>query len=179
VAKGQRGCIVFTSSAAAAIASPFTALYAATKSFLSTFGASLAVEVRHRGIDVLVFHPSPVATRCAAARPPPAGSEPPAVRAARGARLTPRNMPPRRFYDRAHRLDVLAFFQARAVHPDALPAAVLRCVGRTVWADLGPTALGFRLAMKLVDYNLLATVSALAAPMLPDFRKALAAKKAA
>ena len=63
VAKGQRGCIVFTSSAAAAIASPFTALYAATKSFLSAFGASLAVEVRHRGIDVLVFHPSPVATR--------------------------------------------------------------------------------------------------------------------
>ena len=63
VAKKQRGCIVFTSSAAAAIASPFTALYAATKSFLSAFGASLAVEVRHRGIDVLVFHPSPVATR--------------------------------------------------------------------------------------------------------------------
>lgn len=63
VAKGQRGCIVFTSSAAAAIASPFTVLYAATKSFLSAFGASLAVEVRHRGIDVLVFHPSPVATR--------------------------------------------------------------------------------------------------------------------
>ena len=63
VAKGHRGCIVFTSSAAAAIASPFTALYAATKSFLSAFGASLAVEVRHRGIDVLVFHPSPVATR--------------------------------------------------------------------------------------------------------------------
>jgi NAD(P)-dependent dehydrogenase (short-subunit alcohol dehydrogenase family) len=63
VAKHLRGCIVFTSSAAAAIASPFTALYAATKAFVSSFGASLAVEVRHRGIDVLVFHPSPVATR--------------------------------------------------------------------------------------------------------------------
>jgi len=85
----------------------------------------------------------------------------------------------RRFYDRAHRLDVLAFFQARAVHPDAVPDAVLRCVGRTVWADLGATALAFRLAMKLVDYNLLASAAALAAPALPDFRKALAAKKAA
>lgn len=65
VQKKLRGCIVFTSSAAAAIASPFTALYAATKSFISSFGASLAVEVRHHGIDVLVFHPSPVNTRCA------------------------------------------------------------------------------------------------------------------
>lgn len=63
VAKKLKGCIVFTSSAAAAIASPFTALYAATKSFISSFGASLAVEVRHHGIDVLVFHPSPVNTR--------------------------------------------------------------------------------------------------------------------
>ena len=63
VQKKLRGCIVFTSSAAAAIASPFTALYAATKSFVSSFGASLAVEVRHHGIDVLVFHPSPVNTR--------------------------------------------------------------------------------------------------------------------
>ena len=64
VQKKLCGCIVFTSSAAAAIASPFTALYAATKSFVSSFGASLAVEVRHHGIDVLVFHPSPVNTRC-------------------------------------------------------------------------------------------------------------------
>lgn len=63
VQKKLRGCIVFTSSAAASIASPFTALYAATKSFISSFGASLAVEVRHHGIDVLVFHPSPVNTR--------------------------------------------------------------------------------------------------------------------
>lgn len=38
-------------------------LYAATKSFISAFGASLAAEVKELGIDVLVFHPSPVATR--------------------------------------------------------------------------------------------------------------------
>ena len=43
--------------------SPFTVLYAATKSFLSTFGASLAAEVKHAGIDVLVFHPLPVNSR--------------------------------------------------------------------------------------------------------------------
>lgn len=42
--KGLRGCFVYTSSAAAAIVSPFTVLYAATKSFVSSFGASLAAE---------------------------------------------------------------------------------------------------------------------------------------
>ena len=61
-AKKLRGCFVYTSSAAACIVSPFTVLYAATKAFLSAFGAGLAAEVRHKGIDVLVFHPSPVAT---------------------------------------------------------------------------------------------------------------------
>lgn len=63
IAAKLRGAIVFTSSAAASIVSPFSSMYAATKSFLSSFGAALAVEVRHHGIDVLVFHPSPVATR--------------------------------------------------------------------------------------------------------------------
>lgn len=63
LAKKLRGCIVLTSSAAAAIVSPMTVMYAATKSFLSSFGASLAVEVKHAGVDVLVFHPSPVNTR--------------------------------------------------------------------------------------------------------------------
>lgn len=38
--------------------------YAATKAFISVFGASLAPEVKPHGIDVLVFHPSPVASRC-------------------------------------------------------------------------------------------------------------------
>lgn len=62
-AKKLRGCFVYTSSAAAAIPSPFSVLYAATKSFLSSFGASLAIETKHLGIDVLVFHPSPVSSR--------------------------------------------------------------------------------------------------------------------
>jgi len=32
---------------------------------------------------------------------------------------------------------VLDFFKAQAVHPDAVPDAVFRCIGRTVWADIG------------------------------------------
>ena len=55
--------MVFTSSAAAALPSPFSVQYAATKSFVSSFGASLAPEIKPHGIDVLVFHPSPVASR--------------------------------------------------------------------------------------------------------------------
>jgi short-subunit dehydrogenase len=42
----QKGCIVITSSAAALMPSPFVSLYGATKAFLSSFGASLAAEVR-------------------------------------------------------------------------------------------------------------------------------------
>ncbi|KAL3143531.1 hypothetical protein ABBQ38_002330 [Trebouxia sp. C0009 RCD-2024] len=61
--KKLKGCIVFTSSAAACIPSPFGVTYAATKSFLSSFGASLAPEVKASGIDVMVAHPSPVASR--------------------------------------------------------------------------------------------------------------------
>jgi hypothetical protein len=39
---------------------------------------------------------------------------------------------PRRFYDKAHKLDVLDFFKARAVHPDELPDAVFRLGCNTV-----------------------------------------------
>ncbi|DBA75427.1 TPA: hypothetical protein ACH3X1_010687 [Trebouxia sp. C0004] len=66
--KQLKGCIVFTSSAAACIPSPFGVTYAATKSFLSSFGASLAPEVKHLGIDVMVAHPSPVSSRSALLR---------------------------------------------------------------------------------------------------------------
>ena len=61
--KQLQGCFVFTSSAAATILSPMTVMYSATKAFLSYFGASLAAEVRHAGIDVLVLHPGAVNTR--------------------------------------------------------------------------------------------------------------------
>jgi hypothetical protein len=42
----------------------------------------------------------------------------------------------------------------------------------------GTTAVCFRLAMKLMDYNLMATITALLAPVLPDFKKAMKSKKA-
>ncbi|KAI7845749.1 hypothetical protein COHA_000664 [Chlorella ohadii] len=137
-AKKLRGCFVYTSSAAAMIPNPFSVLYASTKSFLSSFGASLAAEVRPYGIDVLVFHPSPVATR---------------------------------FYDKAHKLDAMEFFKKFAVDPEELPDTVFASIGRVVWRDVGPTAICFRLLMKLVDYNLMAFATAVFAPFMADFKR--------
>ena len=83
----------------------FTALYSATKSFISAFAAGLAAEVKSKGIDVCVVHPSPVATR---------------------------------FYDKAHKMDMLDFFKNFVVDPDTLPEKILKAVGRTVCPRVGP-----------------------------------------
>lgn len=57
-----RGCIVFTSSPANIIPSPFSVLYGCTKSYVTHMASSLACELGPEGIDVSVCHPSPVAT---------------------------------------------------------------------------------------------------------------------
>ncbi|KAL6769693.1 hypothetical protein ACKKBG_A32010 [Auxenochlorella protothecoides x Auxenochlorella symbiontica] len=136
--KHLKGCFVYTSSAAAAIPNPFSVLYASTKAFISTFGASLAAEVKPSGIDVLVFHPSPVASR---------------------------------FYDKAHKLDAMEFFKKMAVDPEDLPDTIFASIGRLVWRDVGPTAIGFRLLMKVLDYNLFSTLIAVFGHLMPDFKR--------
>jgi len=138
VAEGKTGCVVYTSSAAACMPSPFTALYSATKSFISAFAAGLAAEVKSKGVDICVVHPSPVATR---------------------------------FYDKAHKMDMLDFFKNFSVDPDTLPEQILKAVGRTVWADIGATAIGFRMMMKIMDYNFLATLLCNIAHLMPDFKR--------
>jgi short-subunit dehydrogenase len=60
LAKDMKGCIVFTSSPSGYIPNPFAVMYGATKAFVSQFAASLAIEVKNNGIDVLAVHPSPV-----------------------------------------------------------------------------------------------------------------------
>jgi len=62
IAKKLKGIITFTSSPAGLMPCPFSTMYGATKAFLTEFGVSLAAEVKHEGIDVLVMHPSPVDT---------------------------------------------------------------------------------------------------------------------
>ena len=63
LAKKLTGCFVYTASAAGYIPNPFAVMYGATKAFLMQFAASLAVEVKGKGIDVLSVQPSPVASR--------------------------------------------------------------------------------------------------------------------
>ncbi len=58
--KKLRGCFLFTSSVSGYIPNPFAVMYGASKAFVSQFAASLAIEVRANGIDVLAVHPSPV-----------------------------------------------------------------------------------------------------------------------
>ena len=45
----------------------------------------------------------------------------------------------------AHKLDMLDFFKSFAVSPDDLPDIVFASIGRTVWRDIGATAVCFRL----------------------------------
>jgi len=52
VSNKQKGCIVFTSSVAGFIPTPFAASYAATKAFVSQLACSLHIEVQSLGIDV-------------------------------------------------------------------------------------------------------------------------------
>jgi len=56
------GLIAFTSSSSFFLPNPLSALYAATKAFMTNFAASLASEVKAAGVDVCVIHPSPVET---------------------------------------------------------------------------------------------------------------------
>ena len=94
--------------------------------------------MKSKGVDVLVVHPSPVATR---------------------------------FYDKAHKMDMLDFFKNFSVDPDTLPQQILRNVGRTVWCDIGATAIFFRLMMKIMDYNFLSTLLSNIAHLMPDYKR--------
>lgn len=56
------GCIVFTSSVAGFIPTPFAVMYASTKAMISQYAASLHIENKPHGIDICAIHPSPVAS---------------------------------------------------------------------------------------------------------------------
>lgn len=62
VASKKKGCIVFTSSVAGFIPTPFSGMYGATKAFVSSLACSLHIELQSLGIDVCAIHPSPVSS---------------------------------------------------------------------------------------------------------------------
>ena len=57
-----RGAIIFTGSVAGRQPLPLHGVYSATKAFDLLFGEALSVELRDRGIDVLVIEPGPTET---------------------------------------------------------------------------------------------------------------------
>lgn len=57
ISNGCKGCLLFTSSSAWLLPSPFAIMYGATKALVSSFGVSLAIEAEKYGVDVCVVHP--------------------------------------------------------------------------------------------------------------------------
>jgi short-subunit dehydrogenase len=62
VSAKKKGCVVFTSSVAGFIPTPFSGMYGATKAFVSQLACSLHIELQSLGIDVCAVHPSPVSS---------------------------------------------------------------------------------------------------------------------
>ncbi|KAJ6253052.1 oxidoreductase [Anaeramoeba flamelloides] len=54
------GAIVFTSSIMSFIPTPYSTLYSSTKSYISAFAQSLAIETKKYNIDVCVVQPGPI-----------------------------------------------------------------------------------------------------------------------
>jgi len=62
VSNKSKGCIVFTSSVAGWIPTPFSGMYGATKAFVNQLACCLHIELKALGIDVCAIQPSPVAS---------------------------------------------------------------------------------------------------------------------
>ena len=153
LAKELRGCIVFTSSSASYIPNPFAALYAATKSGVSAFAASLAVEARPRGIHVHSIHPSPVNSRFTAG-------------GGNAVKVT--------------KIEAMDTFYKFASGPEALPAKFIKHIGRgAVVADIGGVSVALRLVVHVLGYNFMALMTALTAHMTPDYQNNLSKVKKA
>jgi hypothetical protein len=75
------------------------------------------------------------------------------------------------FYDNAHKIEMMEMAQKGAVSPDKLPDDILRCVGRSVWSDIGGLALGVRAGTHNISYDALSMLFAKVAPLLPDYKK--------
>eukprot|EP00667_Euglena_gracilis_P017205 EG_transcript_18103 len=143
--KKLRGAIVFTSSAAAVMPSPFAVGYGTTKAALTEFATSLAVEGRAKGIDVCVFHPSPVNSRFLQGG---------------GTNVEVAKL---QMFDAAYKL---------ASSPDDLPDKVFAAIGRPcISVDFGGVAVGMRLMVMTLGGSLLNFGFAVCAPLMPDYRK--------
>lgn len=136
-----KGCFVFTSSVSGYIPNPFAVMYGATKAFVSEFAASLAIEVRHHGIDVVSVHPSPVASNFFSAS------------------------------SVAHKIDGLEMAKKVAVSPDSVPGKMLTCVGRCHLGDLGAMAVTMRIITAIIPFDFFAGIFSYFAPYMDDYKR--------
>ena len=60
--KKIKGLVTFTSSAASYLLGPTATMYSSSKAFLTNFAVTISAELRDVGIDVVVVHPSPIAS---------------------------------------------------------------------------------------------------------------------
>jgi hypothetical protein len=191
VASKKRGCIVFTSSVAGYIPTPFAAMYASTKAFVSQFACCVGIEVANLGIDVCAVHPSPVASNFydkvdhkielmeAAQKQAVAPSElpnsifkaipvsppPPAKRGTRPSEGSEFHPP---LFLLSRPLPALA--QPPPLHPTPPQNCYLY--------DIGGMAVGTRLGTWFLPFSFFSTCFAKAAPFLPDFKKHNASRAA-
>ncbi|KAH6598764.1 hypothetical protein BASA61_002839 [Batrachochytrium salamandrivorans] len=61
-ARGKRSLVCFTSSSGGLLPGPMSSIYSSTKAWMTNFAVSVAAEVAEDQIDVLVVHPSPIAS---------------------------------------------------------------------------------------------------------------------
>mmetsp|Transcript_65584 Transcript_65584/g.152373 ORF Transcript_65584/g.152373 Transcript_65584/m.152373 type:complete len:320 (-) Transcript_65584:92-1051(-) len=152
IEKDLKGCIVFTSSSAGFIPNPFAAMYGCTKAGVSELAASLAVEGKARGIDVHAVHPSPVNSRFTAG----GGNN-----------------------VKVNKISAIEMAYKFASGPEVLPDQIFSAIGRCpVMCDLGGTSVGMRLVVHFLGYNLMTYAFALAAPLMPDYKKNVTKKQA-
>ena len=140
IANKRKGCIVFTSSVAGFIPTPFAAMYASTKAFVSQFAACMHIETHALGIDVCAVHPSPVKSHFYEGL----DHKVDLIEAAAKSAADPN--------------DITDDF-LRSV-------GAYNCA----WRDLGALAWSTRIGTFFVPYNFFTALFAAAAPFLPDWK---------
>ena len=63
-------------------------------------------------------------------------------------------------------------FQRFGVPAEELPAVIFSGIGRTIFRDIGYTSIGFRIFVKVLDYNLFAYIMCFIAHWLTDYKEA-------
>jgi short-subunit dehydrogenase len=171
VSKKEKGCIVFTSSVAGFIPTPFAAMYATTKAFVSQFAACLHIEVKPLGIDVCAIHPSPVKSQFYEKLDHKVDM----IEAAAKSAVAPdsvtddmlRSIGPCALRDMGGRYRVFGAYYCYSVLHVRLFSAHPLSPNRL---DLTGLAWGTRMGTFFLPYNFFSEVFALAAPFLPDWK---------